>query len=74
MKLPLAQKEGKVVFLQSGEKDDAFEKGVFIDEGDRVLVLTLTARNQAAFDGFLPAFDDFAKSYESSIVLGPRVG
>lgn len=57
-----------VYTFQSAEKNNAFERIVYIGEINRVLILAVSAKNKNAFANSLPDFERFAKSYRGSIV------
>jgi hypothetical protein len=68
--LPLAKIHAPVYRFQSGEEANAFEQVIYIDEGSRVLVLTLSAATKEILTNTIPDFEQFAKSYRGSVTAG----
>jgi hypothetical protein len=66
MFLARAKKLARVFTFESGEKSNAHERIIYIEEPHRALILVLSARNFEAFDASLPAFLDFAASYRGT--------
>lgn len=70
--LPLSKVRHVSYIFQSHEQDNAFEEVIYIDEGDRVLALTLSATNAKTFWSLVPVFHKFAQSYQGNIPDGSR--
>jgi hypothetical protein len=60
-----------VYSFRSGETHNAFEQVVYIGDAGRVVLLTLSARDLAAFDRTLALFRRFASSWGGSIQVSP---
>ena len=71
--LPRAKHHAPRYTMMSGQEKNGFEQIVFIDDGERVLILVLSTRNQTDFARSLPTFQGFARSYGGSVILGPKV-
>lgn len=57
--------------FRSGEKNNGFERLVFVEDArGLVWLLVLTTSTDADFKKHLPAFETFVKSYKGSIQLG----
>jgi hypothetical protein len=67
LSLPNAKLEAIVYTFRSGEKHNTVEQVIYVAESNRVLTLVLSAREESAFEGALPVFREFAKSYRGSI-------
>ena len=70
--LPLSKVRHVSYIFQSHEQDNAYEEVIYIDEGDRVLALTLSANNAKTFWSLVPVFHKFAQSYQGNIPDGTR--
>jgi hypothetical protein len=70
--LPLSKARHVTYTFQSREKYNAYEEVVYIDEGTRVLALTLSTSDAKSFRAALPSFISFVKSYQGNIPYGPR--
>jgi hypothetical protein len=70
--LPLSKVRHVSYVFQSREQDNAYEEVIYIDEGDRVLALTLSATNAKTFWSLVPIFHKFAQSYQGNIPDGTR--
>lgn len=70
--LPLSKVRHVSYIFQSHEQDNAFEEVIYIDEGNRVLALTLSANNAKTFWSLVPVFHKFAQSYQGNIPDGTR--
>lgn len=70
--LPLSKAKHVTYTFQSHEKENAYEEVVYIDEGNRVLALTLSTGDARSFREHLPTFLKFVKSYQGNIPYGPR--
>jgi hypothetical protein len=70
--LPLSKARHVTYSFQSREGDNAYEEVIYIDEGDRVLALTLSASNPKTFWSLVPVFHKFAQSYQGNIADGLR--
>jgi hypothetical protein len=64
--LAKAKTRARVYTFESGERSNAHERIIYIEEPHRVLILVLSARSFEAFDSSLPAFLDFAASYRGT--------
>ena len=67
--LPIAKQKAPMYSFQSGESDNAFEQVVYLDDGQRVLILTLSAKSSRALEGAQQVFREFAQSYGGSIQM-----
>jgi hypothetical protein len=70
--LPLSKARHVTYTFQSREQDNAYEEVIYIDEGERVLALTLSAVNAKTFWSLVPVFHKFAQSYQGTIADGTR--
>jgi hypothetical protein len=61
--LAKAKTRARVYTFESGERSNAHERIIYIEEPHRVLILVLSARNFEAFDSSMQSFLDFATSY-----------
>ena len=68
--IPQTKQQAPCYSFQSGESHNAFEQVVYIDDGNRVLTLTISAKNSAALKRSLGSFHEFAQSYRGSIQMG----
>jgi len=69
--LPNAKTFVPVRTFESGESHNAFEQVIYIAEQTRVLTLVLSAKTKDAYTTSLPAFHEFAQSYNGSIIPSP---
>ena len=65
--LPLSKVRHVSYIFQSHEQDNAFEEVIYIDEGNRVLALTLSANNSKTFWSLVPVFHKFAQSSQGDL-------
>lgn len=70
--LPLSSAKHVTYMFQSREKMNAYEEVVYIDEGYRVLALTLSTSDMKTFRDNLPTFLKFVKTYQGNIPYGQR--
>jgi hypothetical protein len=70
--LPVVHRKASVVTFRSGAEKNAIERVVYVDDGDRVLLLVLSATNAAAFDWALPVFTAFAQSYRGAMTQAAK--
>jgi hypothetical protein len=68
--LPLAKARVRAYTFESGEKSNAYEQIIYIEEAHRVLILVLSARNSYAFTRSMTDFFDFARTYRGSVKAG----
>jgi hypothetical protein len=62
-----AKLQATVVTFRSGEVRNAVEQVAYMGEGNRVLTLVLSAREDSAFEKALPVFREFVGSYHGSV-------
>jgi hypothetical protein len=68
--LPVSKMEIPVYTFKSGEEHNVVEQVAYIqDTAERVLTVVLSAKTDIAFNKYLPAFQNFVKSFRGSIVL-----
>ena len=72
LELPIAKMQAPVFTFRSNEAHNPFEQVVYIPESGRVLMLVLSAKTKDALTQALPSFEEFAKSYRGSIILGSQ--
>ena len=65
--LPHAKQKVPVYNFQSGEDRNSFEQVIYIPEGHRVLILTLSSKKKKEYENNLEAFHQFAISYRGGI-------
>ena len=70
--LPNANIQAPVLTFESGEKKNAVEQVIYIQDVGRVLTLVLSAKRKSEFEKALPLFRDFAKSYRGGITVAPK--
>ncbi len=72
VELPLSKAKHVTYTFQSREKVNSYEEVVYIDEGYRVLALTLSTSDMRTFRQYLPTFIKFVQSYQGNIPYGKR--
>ena len=70
--LPRVKDQAKVYTFRSGEANNAFEQVAYIPDSGRVVLVTLSARNQSAYDRSVALFRSFVGSWGGSIQVGSQ--
>jgi hypothetical protein len=68
--LPERKMKVPTVAFKSGESHNSFEQVAYVDDGNRVLTFTVSAKNDASYEKAKAEFYHLVRSYRGSIQMG----